>query len=734
MKIISPPVQLLLLLFSTMLLNTAYGTDIDGELSLGIVNFDIDHPNSVAGKYSGVRESERRVLAEFDLNIHSGESYLQLDGDRLGLDSRQLGVAWGQHGLFALSFQHQRIKTFSAVDALTPYDGVGSERLTLPDSFVQGATPADMNLAEHLKPLDLTTRRRGNRLELVSTPNDNWYAKAAFFREERSGTESLGGLVGIARRADSYPAIVLPAPVNQTTSNIEAALGHHNQKVQWEMNYQWSQFNNRESTLSWDNPYNGRTDYPEQALISLDPDNSYYNLGFSGALNFTSRARLVLSSNIGKMKQESTLLNYTINPDVLITAPLTRKTAQAEVETRRLHLKFSSKPLRRLSLNLGYNYDKSRNNTRIDLFQRVVNDTGEIGGTEQSAIDSNRAVYNRPYQQTRARLKLDGGYYFGRGTSLKLALSQESVDRSYRAVETTRERSVSAKLNSRLSPQLNFALGLQRDKRRADGGYDQSRVYQVFHTREYIDTISSGEQFDNNPALRQYDIADRERDNINLHLNIHPHPDLIIGLYHQLNRDSYSEELLGLNNQKQRTTTLDLSYTPHQSLTLFGYISREWINFTIDGRNFNSAGPPGTKERTANDPDNNWRLRNRDTLDTIGAGSRFSLLRGDLAISINAFYSRERNRIDYSSGANLSTEPLPQDYARRKGIEIEGDYYLNSQLDIRLGVTFESFRDSEWSRDSIPPGSDASEELITLKGPEPDYTAYVVYTALKFKW
>ena len=114
--------------------------------------------------------------------------------------------------------------------------------------------------------------------------------------------------------------------------------------------------------------------------------------------------------------------------------------------------------------------------------------------------------------------------------------------------------------------------------------------------------------------------------------------------------------------------------------------------------------------------------------------NRFSLLQDDLQISIKAYYSQEHNRLKITTGANLNAEQLPEDDAKRKGIEIEGDYYVNSQLDIRLGLTYEEFQDSEWTRDVISPGSAASDELITLMTAEPDYSAYVAYTALRFKW
>ena len=718
----------LLIVLASANTTQASDLDIDGELSIGVINFDIDQPNTVVGRYNGIHDDDRKLLAEFDLTAHPGDYYLSLDGSNLGLDTRQLGAEWGRHGLFDLSFEHSQIHAFSGVNAYTPYEGVGSNQLTLPDGFVGGETPGDMNLSDHLKPINLATERRSNRLEFKLKPSDSWNAALAFFRDTRNGTQSLGGAVGVPGPSDQYgyPAIVLPAPVDQVTDNIEAAFGFHNQTIQWEINYQWSRFNNRFTGLNWENPYDATVanplTYSEQNLSSLEPDNSYHNLGLSSALNITPRTRLTLVANVGRMRQNSTMLDYTINPSSVITDPLTQTSAQAARDTRRLHLKLTSKPLRRLTFNLGYKYDKTLNDTPITLYQRVVNDSGD-----QYAADSSRANYNLPYEQTRSRLKLDSGYYFGRGTSLKLALSQENIDRTHRAIETTRERSASAKLNSRFNTHASFGLGLQRDIRKARGNYDPSRVFLAYHTEEYIDTVPLEDRFSNNPALRQYDIADRNRDKVNLNLNLYPHPDIVVGLSHSLNREDYADGHLGLEGKKQKSSTLDLSFTPNQEFTLFGYLTYETIDFAIDGRNFSDKDD-------INLIDNNWTVSNYDTLHTLGLGSRFSLLRDDLTISIQAFYSRERNRLDIVTGDAIDAVQLPLDQAKRKGIEVEADYFINSLLDIRLGLAYETFKDSEWSRDVIPPGSDASEELITLMNAEPDYTAYIAYTALRFKW
>ncbi len=58
------------LLLGGALFNGVQAAELEGELSVGFINFDIDQPNTVVGQYNGVSDNAQKLLAEFDFNIY----------------------------------------------------------------------------------------------------------------------------------------------------------------------------------------------------------------------------------------------------------------------------------------------------------------------------------------------------------------------------------------------------------------------------------------------------------------------------------------------------------------------------------------------------------------------------------------------------------------------------------------------------------------------------------------
>ncbi len=728
-------IALLLITTASICLSSLHATEMEGDVSIGLMNFSIDQANSNFGKYTGISDDANRLLAEFKLKFNPSEKYLSMTGNNLGLDNRSIEINGGHYGRYGISFKHSELTTLTGVNAQTPYENTGSSDITLPSGFIDGVTTEEMTtLDQQLKRLDVSINRKNSRLILSVTPDELWNLSLSINRERQDGIKPLGAPVGNLGRW-GYPTTILPAPVNQTTDNIMATVGYNDSSYQWQVKYHWSRFNNYFDSIRWDNPFSSdnNTDdpsiYPDRGLTSLAPDNSYQNITINSAFNMPMATRLVMTGNFSRMKQDGKMLGYTINQGSNITTPLSRDSSAAKVDTSRIHLKLSSRPISRLSLTTSYDYDRRNNKTPSTLFLRVTNDHGD-----QAQIDDIRASYNHPFDMSRKRIKVAGRYYLGRGTSLKLAHQQENVERSKRAVAKTVEKSQTIKLRSRFSSKVSANFGLQRDRRRADSGYDNDRAYRIRHTTEYIDTVADNERFDNNPKLRQYDIADRNRDKVRLNLNLYPNSNTTVALYYNKSQAEYPDSSLGLGSNDQDGLTLDINYSPQDKASLFAYYTREKGKFRLDGTSFNSAGPPGTKFNTANDPDNFWQVNNSDDITTLALGGSFTMLREDLQLKAKIYQSNEKSRINFISGANLTATDLPQDNALRRGIELKGEYAFSYNIDIGLGLMYEKYRIDNWSRDGIEPGSSSVEELITLLAPEPDYTAYTLYIMLRFRW
>ena len=715
---------------------------VDAELSLGVIGYDVDNPSAQFGRYSGISDENAILTGSGRLNYTSDDYYLYLGGINLGQSPSLLEFEGGSHGTYKLSLDRRHIDTLMGVDAKTPYAGTGSDMLSLPDSFVTAADTADMTtLADSLKIFSMETERYIDRAGLTYTPTERWQITLDAYRNTREGEIPLGGSIGIPGRW-GYPAVILPSPVDETIDILRVTAGYNALQYQWEVNYQLSEFNNRYDAFDWDTPFEKGTQppgnpytYPDASRTSLAPDNRYQSLSFSGAYNITETTRAVLSANYGVSEQDAALLDYTNNPDANVSTPLPRDSAEAKVETLRTYLKVTSRPIKKLRMNLSYTHEERKNKTPVALWQRVVNDTLNSDEGDQASPDSDDATYNHLYDKTLDRVKLAAGYYFDKGTRFNLGYRFENLERSDRPIKESKEHSVDAGMNigGYASP-ASLGIALKHDRRRISGQYDAYAEYADHYTDEYIATVNPSERFSTNPLVRQFDVSDRDRNTLDLKLDFRPTKNINVGIYGTLVKEDYPNSELGLNRNEKRGTTLDIDYSPTKALTLYGTYTKDIDVFELLGRYFDASGPPGTKANKAADPENNWTLMSEDDIDTITLGMTYRLLRNDLILKAKLYHSRESNTYSFTTGDNLTATQLPEDKANLSGAELEGDYALNEAANVRLGITYEKYESENWARDGMEPGSDDIEDMLALLSPDIDYTAYTFYAILTYKW
>ena len=101
-----------------------------GELDFGLIYLDDWSPKF--GDYRGFDDDGLFIGAGGDV-AYRGEAgyYLDLAARDLGLDSRQLDVRGGKQGGYELQLSYSEIQRYMGYGTVTPYSGVGSDRLTL---------------------------------------------------------------------------------------------------------------------------------------------------------------------------------------------------------------------------------------------------------------------------------------------------------------------------------------------------------------------------------------------------------------------------------------------------------------------------------------------------------------------------------------------------------------------------------------------------------------------------
>jgi MtrB/PioB family decaheme-associated outer membrane protein len=705
-----------------------------GEITLGVAKLTSSDESKYLSHGSGMSDDTTYIWGGYNFLKQWDRQYLETNGKLYGPKTRQIDISLGSYDEYDITFKHQRQSRLQSTVAKTPFAGVDGDDLKLPTFGSQFTTTGAMPLSSSHN-IDLGTDRSIAELQLTLRPMTTWRLDFTVKQDLKVGTKALGGVVGIntARTAST----ILPAPVDYRTDEIGFSVGYEGELYQVQLGYHLSQFFNDDKALKWANPFlraaGGpfpRPAYPTDGQLSLAPDNEHHRLSLQGGINLPMASQLNMLVEYGQMKQNDTLLPYTINSGSTVDTALPRTSAEAEIDTLHLMLNLSSRPIPKLALNAKYRFYDNRNNTPHDLFQRVSNDTGD-----QVADSSNLAVYNLDYDYTQQQLNLDGRYYFGQGTSLKLGVERDIWQRDHRAVEKTTEDTLSVKLKSRFGRIASGSVSYAHAERRGDD-YDPNRVYLDMHSEAFINSQlpldNADGDFDNNPLLTQSDIADKDRDSYALAVNIIPANGWMVSLYGQNRADDYTNTQLGLTASEMQSLTFDVSYSSEYGDRFYAYLSQEEVAQSVEGRSFSPFSPGGTWG-SAQDSANNWQADIDDHVDTFGTGAHFDLTGTRITLDLRYSYSLGNSEIGVSD-SGLTAVAIPDSESDTHRVRLEGTYNYSRQWLFSLGAQYEKYDAKNWQRDGIDAASGDVDYLLLLQGSEPDYEAYILYLGSRYSW
>ena len=233
------------------------------ELTLGV--YALDDPSYRYGKYSGLTDDGAKALIDFRVEKRpkwdSDDTLLfSLQGWRMGLDSRRVEFKIEEQGTQSLKANYREIPNYRIGDGLTPYSGAGNDTLTLPAGWEvttgSNDTSGFATLHESLVDLQIDAKRRRLDLNYDRKLSAAWNVAVDYRHENKEGVRTVGGVFG--NWPDNPRSVILPAPVNYNTDNIEAMFNYATQRLQFGFGAYASFFNNDTPTLSWQNAFGGQ--------------------------------------------------------------------------------------------------------------------------------------------------------------------------------------------------------------------------------------------------------------------------------------------------------------------------------------------------------------------------------------------------------------------------------------------------------------------------------------------
>ena len=605
--------------------------------------------------------------------------YLDIYGERLGLESRTLRIEGGKQGSYSIGLVYDEIQRYIDDDTRTVFLGAGTNDQRLPDDWVTAGTTAGMTrLDASLVGFDIANERRILGLGFEVANESPWQYRASVERTEREGA-FIKGASFIFRAAE------LVAPIDYETTRFDAAVTYLQDRWRLEAGYNLSVFDNGNDSLTWENPFTGIFG-AQLGRLAEPPDNQFHQFMFSGSWRQSRYLTVAGQVASGRIEQDDDFVDYTVNPG--IDAPgLPRSNLDGEVDTRLANLRVTSNLTDRLRARVQLRYDERDNDSPRDPYVQVVSDTFLTG-----------SVVNEPYSYERRSIDGTLDYRFDWVTLTAYARGKE-MERTLQEVEDTDTETFRVK--ARVHPIGGFSASVEaaREERSND-----------------LDPALLGPQV--NPDLRRFHYADKKRESMRISADYAFLDNLVAGVYIDVADEEYEDTEIGLSNARSESYGLDISASLSRFVSLYGFYALEFLDADISGADDNVGAP--------------WQAEQEDEYETAGVGVRFDRLPGKwVRANIDVSYAAADGDIRIEK-FDVDAPEFPQLKTRRFTLEAEAERRLAERWNLRLGYILGKLTEEDFFVQNVEP--DTVPLLLSLGERVPDGTVHVVSAMLRYRF
>ena len=664
-----------------------------------------------SAKFEEYRDISTPVSGDLGLEVEKDRDYY-LRGRAVGIgqDDQYVGAEAGRYGKYGIDATWDKIIHRYAFDARTLYSGVGTGDMRLDDNLqanVQAALDA-VEVANRLNGFmsssvtgDPDTTRDKRKLGFNLLSWEPFTLRLDMSNEKRDGTRPYAGSFNNAEMVELFE------PVDYDTTEMKISGEYAHAPFFLNVAYQYSQFENDQDTLRFDNPLRvtDAVGGPSSGSIDLAPDNQYHNLAVSGALTHLPwRSQITANAAWGRMTQDDALVPFTSN--TAINAPsLPADRVDAQVNTSLYNFRFTSRPLSfmRVNGNLRY-YDYDNRTGVIDFANGYVE-------TDESLVLT--AIRNLPTGYTKSQAGVGVGFDVFSRSNLNLGYKYEKTERENREVAKQEDHIMKASLDTRALDWLDIRTSYERTQR--DIGDYRFNIY-----------LDSGDDLDQLPQLRKYDQADLTRDLIQLLATVYPTDALVLSGSVTYGVDDFHDSPYGLIEDNRYVFSFDSDYALDERLTLNLFYTHEIYENEQRGRENGGA------------TDFDWNADGKDLVDTVGGGFRLALIPEHLDLDLVYAYIDVDGNLEFSSPSGSFTDFSAVDDTKTHMLNTKLTYHDTLGFDVSVGYLWEKFDYADFAADgftSVPTDTAGNYQGSLLAGTLPrGYDAHVIYTKITFHY
>jgi MtrB/PioB family decaheme-associated outer membrane protein len=633
------------------------------------------------GEYTGLNKQGGFFIGDGSVRFRGADAYYwNINASNLGLDSRSLDAEGGRQGKYKLILKYDELPHTLSDSARTPFVGNGGASLTLPAGFPAAITGA-MPLAGTLQQVDLSTQRKRLAVGGSWIGASDWEYAVKFSHETKDGMKRSAG-------AFFTNSAQLVEPVDYVTDQVDASASYTGSRLQAKLAYYGSRFSNSNDALMWQNPFAvPATPGALAGQLALPPDNQFHQFLASAGYQFNDRTRGSADIAWGRVAQNQGFLASTLNAGLVVPG-LPGSSLNGRAATLDANLKLTSAVTDRLRLNAIYTHNDRDNQTPQASYPSVSTDM--FLGTPRT---------NLPYSFKQDKLKLSADYRFTPLTKAAVGFDHDRRQRTFQEVDATNEDTFWGKITTRALDKVDMTLKLAHGERKGS-------AYQA----------APGILPPENPLLRKYSMANRDRDSAVLRIDIAATDTINVGLGAESSKDDYSDSAVGLTSGRDLGLNADVSWivTEQTSLHLFG--NRQEIKSTQRG------------SQTYSTPD--WSGENKDRIDTIGIGVKHAAIKDKLDIGADYTVSRARSDISVNTGA--SNPAFPNLSTSLDSLKLYAMYRLKDSLSLLGSYWHEHYDTRNWMLDGVTPSTIAN--VLTFGEQPPRYNVNVVRLAVRYRF
>lgn len=697
---------------------TAEPPSTTGRVDLGVRGSSIDGD---AARYERYRDlGDGLFLESFQWQRLTDRWLFDLSADHVGREDQRYTADAIDPGRLKLRVQWDQIPMLLSRTTRTLFNEGPIDQLTIDDPIqqqVQAGAPLAPLFDASARGFEISTRRNIAEASLEYIATTELTLRGNFRHTNRDGAIPYGGSFGHSSLVE------LQAPVEHRLTDFDTAAEFQRGDLLVRGGFTGSLFHNEATTLAFDSPFRftDTTSSSSRGRLSLPPSNSYVTVHGMASVSLPRRSRATAFVSVGSLKDAGDpLMPQTINtansPD-----PPERQTVNGEARTTAMNLSFTSRPTSLVGFDVRYRtYEYDNQTPELALTQRVSYDNAVSNLAEP--------LHTHPYSVSRQTFDADVNVRPRARLSTGVGFSAVTEDRTHRIFESTTDYGARVWFDTVGNQYFTIRTKYEHRRRRADANLAEVAE----------ELLAVGEQ----PGMRHFDIAERDRDRFTVSTAVFPTADLVLNLSLGAGKDDYVASEFGLRDNTHTVMTAGFDTAVSETMSYGASYSFERYNALSRSRQAN----PGAQ---FNDPSRNWATDSTEKvhsfLVTVGAED----IAERVSVDVVYDYNRARSVYNYITGPVVSRtlpeevivettlpppDQLPPTFNELHRATTDVVIAVNDRVSIGVSHWFERYRVEDFTLDAQANQELVRGSVVLLGYLYRPYTANTFWGRIIYRW